>query len=220
MFNAIAPRYDLLNRLMSGGLDRSWRRALVRAIDEERGARVFDACAGTGDVTRLLAEAGFAVTALDAAMDMLQLGRQTKDAAAAVQWCAGDCMALPFPDDAFACATMAVGIGNIPDREGALRELARVVQPGGQLLILEAMPADSSLVRWAQRLYQRIAFPLLGRIVAGNGIAYRYLVSTIAGFGSASEFEEQLRGAGWLTQSRRWMPGSGVALFKARLPRG
>ena len=218
MFNTIAGRYDLLNRLMSGGLDMLWRRAMVRTITATQSAPVLDACAGTGDVSQLLRDAGARVTAVDAAEEMMRLGREKKDPDRAIFWCVGDCTALPFAPASFDAATMAFGIRNIADRVGALRELARVVRPGGQLLVLEAMPADSAVVRWFQRLYQRVAFPVLGRFVGANKGAYRYLVSTIEGFGSASAFEEELRQAGWVPRSRKWMVGSGVALFDARLP--
>jgi len=221
MFNRIAGRYDRLNRVMTFGLDRWWRRRLVRALDPARHARVLDVCTGTGDVALLLARRGHRTVGLDAAREMLALARG-KDRAGWVRWCQGDCRALPFPGGhaagrmaPFDAATIAFGIRNIADRVAALRELGRVVRPGGRLVVLEALPAPSRLWRWITARYDAWIVPLMGAALARDRSAYRYLGGTIAGFGTAEAFERELVEAGWRPIARESFARGSVALFVA-----
>lgn len=217
MFDRIARRYDLLNRLMTLGIDVRWRRRLVRTLDTDTERRVIDVCTGTGDVALALSRRGHTVVGVDAAREMLRLA-QARAGSASVSWCQGDCYALPRADGEFHAATMSFGIRNIADRVRALREIRRVVRPGGRLLVLEALPPTSRAVRWFMDVHQGTVFPLLGRFVAGDRPAYEYLGRSIAAFGTAEAFGDQLHAAGWRPSARTPMSGGSVALFEAMNP--
>ena len=210
MFDHISRKYDLINRLMSLGIDTWWRKRMVRGMQ----GVILDSCAGTGDVSFLLVEQGCDVFAVDASEGMLRRA-QERDTADRVAWCIGDCTRLPLPDEGFDCVTMSFGIRNIADRVGALRELHRVTKPGGEIRVLEAMPHPNRAWRWVMSTYQRVFFPIWGRIIGYRRSAYVHLVRTIAGFGTVEEFEAELSAAGWRPVNTRWMTGGGAVLFRA-----
>jgi len=214
MFDRVAPRYDRLNRIMTLGLDVWWRRQLVRSLDGASHRRVLDVCTGTGDVALALRQKGHEVVGLDAAPAMLALAREKGDGLS-VRWCRGNCLALPFADEAFDAATMCFGIRNIADRTGALRELRRVVRPGGCLLVMEVLTPRSGLWGRLVERYEGWMVPVLGAVFARQRPAYEYFARSIAGFGTAREFERELAQSGWMPLESRRLTGGAVLLFRA-----
>jgi demethylmenaquinone methyltransferase/2-methoxy-6-polyprenyl-1,4-benzoquinol methylase len=187
MFNAIAPSYDLLNHLLSMGLDRRWwsrtakRFAPVLAKPE---AKVLDLCCGTGDMTAALMKLrpanGEAVTGLDFSPVMLE-GARKKFAGMNVQWVEGDAMRLPYPDASFDLVTAAFGFRNLTNYADGLREIARVLRPGGEIGILECNQPDGVSGAF-YNLYLHHGLPLIGGIISGEKAAYAYLPASIARF--------------------------------------
>lgn len=190
MFDRIAPRYDLMNRLMTGGLDRRWRRAAAAAADLAAGDRALDCCCGTGDLTCELAArvgpSGEAV-GIDFSEEMLRRARKKAPDGAPIRFLAADAGDLPFDDDAFAAATVAFGARNVADLEGALAEMARVVRPGGRVVVLEISSAGRGRVMGTALGWFERAVPALGRLVGRDAAAYSYLPA------SARRFPEPAR---------------------------
>jgi demethylmenaquinone methyltransferase / 2-methoxy-6-polyprenyl-1,4-benzoquinol methylase len=201
MFDRIARRYDLLNRLMSLGMDRRWRRALVEALalDGER-PRVLDVATGTADVAIAIARRhpGADVVGLDPSVEMLALGRgkvARRGLADRVTLVEGDAQAIPFADGVFDAACIAFGIRNVSDRPAGLAEMARVTRPGGRVAVLElGMPRRGWLAAMA-RLHVRHIVPRLGAMLSGSE-EYAYLERSIAAFPDPVTFAEQIRQTG------------------------
>lgn len=200
MFDAIAPRYDLLNRIISLGIDQRWRRRTVASLALQPGGRVLDLATGTGDLALLVARTHPEVTVvgLDPSANMLAVGARKVTAAgldARVSLVQGDAQALPFEGDRFDGACMAFGIRNVPDRSAALREIARVVRPGGRVAILELSEPRSGILGPLARFHIHSVVPALGAVLSGAK-EYRYLQRSIAAFPPPEQFAEQMRGAG------------------------
>ena len=212
MFDRVSESYDLANHIMSLGLDVFWRRKLVKSVGLRAGNAVLDACTGTGDVAIELSNRGYRVTGLDASHGMLRIARQK---APSLAWRHGDCRDLPFEDGTFDAVTVSFGIRNIGDRITALREFRRVVKPGGRLLVMEAMLPTNPVMKILMSTYERVMFPICGRLYGDAQPSSRYLVQTIAGFGTPDEFERELARAGWRPVPRKTMIGGGVVLFRA-----
>lgn len=194
MFDAIADRYDLLNRILSLGLDQSWRRQLVESLGPEPD-RVLDVATGTGDVARAISlrYPGAQVVGLDPSGGMLRAGSEKfQGAVSAVQ---GDGQRLPFPDDTFASASIAFGIRNVPDRSLGLREMCRVVRPGGAVSILELSEPREGLLAPFARFHVRHVVPRIGALLSGKR-EYRYLQTSVAAFPPPDEFVAQMEAAG------------------------
>ena len=194
MFDGIAGRYDMLNRVLSLGMDQSWRRRTIRALELSAGDRVLDLATGTADLalmaTRLVP--GLIVEGLDPSSNMLEVGREKVSEAGlseAIRLVEGDAQALPYPDDAFRGTMIAFGIRNVPDRPKALREMARVTEPGGRVAILELTEPRGGLIAPFSRAWCRHAVPLIGALLSGSR-EYRYLQSSVAAFPPADEFSE------------------------------
>lgn len=196
MFDAIVPTYDLLNRILSFGIDRSWRRMLVRRLGYQKGRRVLDLCAGTGDLTRQIRKTGALVYSLDFSLPMLVRGIKRKWLAPATT-VAADASRLPFKDATFAAATIAFGIRNIPDVETFLAETRRVLISGGTLLVLELTRPNNSLVQKLYRFYLEGVLPAIGGLISGKKEAYRYLSESIAGFMGPDRLMELARANGF-----------------------
>lgn len=215
MFDRIAPVYDLMNRVMTGGLDLRWRR-LAAGAAVSPGDRVLDAACGTGDLALADLRAGAAsVVGLDFSPRMLErAGRKTammpSSGPGSIDWLEGDVMALPFPDGSFDAATIGFGIRNVADLERALAELRRVLRPGGRLAILEITRARGPLRPFLALWFDRIV-PVLGRLAGGGG-AYSYLPASVARFPAAEELARLLAAAGFRDVSFRLLGGSIVAL--------
>jgi ubiquinone/menaquinone biosynthesis methyltransferase len=196
MFERIAPTYDTLNRLMSAGIDRRWR---ARAIAELAGAPagpVLDLCAGTLDLTRLLAEAfpRERVVAVDFSGAMLQAGRHKVPRAETV---VADAMSLPFHDGEFSAVVCGFGMRNLASTDAGAREVLRVLRPGGVFVTLELFRPTRALTLAFHKAYAQIVLPTVGGLVSGDRRAYEYLAGSMAGFLRRQEYEELLRGVGF-----------------------
>jgi demethylmenaquinone methyltransferase / 2-methoxy-6-polyprenyl-1,4-benzoquinol methylase len=207
MFDRIAPVYDLMNRVMTVGLDLRWRR-LAAAAAVRSGDRVLDAACGTGDLAVADLRAGAAaVTGLDFSPRMLERAARKERS---IDWVEGDLLALPFTDGGFDAATIGFGIRNVADLELGLRELRRVLRPGGRLAILEITRPRGALRPFFALWFDRIV-PLLGKLLPG-GAAYTYLPASVARFPRAEELETMLERAGFEGVRFRLLAGSIVAL--------
>jgi demethylmenaquinone methyltransferase/2-methoxy-6-polyprenyl-1,4-benzoquinol methylase len=202
MFDAIAPRYDLLNHLLSAGLDRRWRATAISALELPAGARVLDLCTGTGDLAIAAAQGGrnVSVVGVDFAGEMLRLGRAKLAASGltrAIRLIRGDATRIPLAERSCDAATMGFGIRNVADPESALAEIARVVRPGGRLAILEfgqpRIPGIRTLYLW----YFRYVLPLVGRAVSKHDSAYSYLPASVGRFPPPAEFARLIEQRGF-----------------------
>jgi demethylmenaquinone methyltransferase/2-methoxy-6-polyprenyl-1,4-benzoquinol methylase len=198
LFGRIARHYDRINDLMSLGLHRRWKRELVRRAGPLSGKTVLDLCCGTGDVTRIAAEAGpAAVVGLDFTEGMLEVARRTTPSGAPVTYRQGDALQLPFPDRSFDLVTVAYGLRNLADLDRGLREVCRVLRPGGRLASLEFGRPSNPLIRAGYFGYLRLALPLLGRIFFGDPHTYGYIFTTVSRFPGQHDLAERMRAAGF-----------------------
>jgi demethylmenaquinone methyltransferase/2-methoxy-6-polyprenyl-1,4-benzoquinol methylase len=207
IFSEIAPRYDLLNHVLSLNIDRSWRRMAVDLLCWERSADgVFlDACAGTYDLSLELARRqgfGGTVVASDFARPMLVEGRG-KLGDAPVRPVCGDSLRLPFPSETFHGATVGFGVRNLADLDRGLAELCRVLRPGARLVVLEFTLPPNPLVRAGYQLYFRRILPLVGRIVSGHPWAYTYLPESVKEFPGPDALVDRLERAGFRAAAYR-----------------
>ena len=229
VFHSVARRYDLMNDLMSGGLHRAWKAALVTAVNPPRQGRpgrldgkgdtpfaLLDLAGGTGDVAFRVADAGGPgthVTVADINADMLQVGRErAAKLRHDIEFIEANAEALPFPDRSFDAVTIAFGIRNVPRIDVALGEIYRVLRIGGRFLCLEFSSVD---VPGLDRLYELYSFnviPAVGRAVTGDAEAYRYLVESIRKFPRPEKFAGMIRAAGFRRASFESMTGGVVAL--------
>ena len=195
MFDRIAPTYDLLNRVMTLRVDQLWRRKLVRELAPRDGERLLDLCAGTMDVaaTARRRAPGLQVVGADFSLPMLARGAQKTGLPAAQ----ADALHLPFPDGAFQLATVAFGVRNLESLDRGLGELFRALAPGGRLGVLEFFRSESGASRLVHGAYNRLALPVLGRILSPDPEAYRYLVESMERFASLPEFLDACRRAGF-----------------------
>ncbi len=217
MFSAIAPRYDFLNRLLSAGRDRAWRREAIRATRLPAGGRLLDVCTGTADMA-LEAARQFPTAQLvgvDFSRPMLALGLQKVARAgleSRIRLEVAPAEALPFPDGAFDAATIAFGLRNIPDHPRGLRELFRVIKPGGRAVILEFTTPQRRLFRAVYLWYFHQVLPRIGRLVSGHPSAYTYLPASVAGFPSPHDLASSMREVGFSDVSYRLMTAGIVAV--------
>ncbi len=185
MFDSIAPAYDLMNRMMTLGIDRSWRRRCVRMVADAAPADVLDLATGTGDLAVAIARAvpGARVTGADLSEGMIEVGRRkVAEAGLAdrVTLLVADALALPFPDASFDVVTIAFGVRNFEHLDRGYAEMARVLRPGGLLVVLELTPPSSAVVRPFYNIYTRGVIPAVGRMVSKDSRAYTYLPESIA----------------------------------------
>ena len=206
MFDRIAPVYDVMNHVMTAGLDRRWRRI---TIDEtvRSGDRVLDACCGTGDLAIGARARDADVVGLDFSERMLERARRKEPA---IEWVRGDVLALPFDDASFDSATVGFGVRNVEDLESGLRELRRVLRPGGRLGILELTTPRGALAPFYRVWFDRIV-PLLGKVLPG-GAAYTYLPASVRRFPGPDALVELLEQTGFAGVRYRLFAGSIVAL--------
>jgi demethylmenaquinone methyltransferase / 2-methoxy-6-polyprenyl-1,4-benzoquinol methylase len=210
MFDRIAPVYDAMNRAMTVGLDRRWRRLTAQSVVRP-GARVLDACCGTGDLALADRAAGGDVLGVDFSGRMLERARRK---APDVEWVQADATALPFEDETFDAVTVGFGIRNLPDLEAGLRELARVTRPGGRLGCLE-ITRPKGVLRPFFRLWFDGLVPLAGKVLPG-GAAYSYLPASVRRFPGPEDLAAVARAAGWEDVGWRLLGGGIVALHVGR----
>jgi demethylmenaquinone methyltransferase / 2-methoxy-6-polyprenyl-1,4-benzoquinol methylase len=207
MFDRISPVYDAMNRTMTLGLDRRWRRAAAEAVVRD-GDRVLDACCGTGDLALAAREAGAgSVTGLDFSPRMLERARAKSPE---IEWVQGDLLALQFADASFDAATVGFGARNLEDLERGVAELRRVLRPGGRLAILEITQPRGLLAPFYKLWFDRLV-PLLGKLLPG-GSAYTYLPASVRRFPGPEELGELLGAAGFDGVRWRLFAGGIVAL--------
>lgn len=208
MFDTIAPRYDLVNRLMTFSLDRGWRRRTVRSLALAPGAVILDVACGTGDLCRELARAGARPIGVDLSWGMLSHARTT---APLVQ---GDGLALPFPDASLDGAVSGFALRNVVDLAGLFAELARVVRPGGRVALLEVAEPDSRLLRYGHGIYFGHVVPRIGALLS-DANAYRYLPRSVAYLPEPAAMLALLSAAGWTRPERRALTGGVAQLLTA-----
>jgi demethylmenaquinone methyltransferase/2-methoxy-6-polyprenyl-1,4-benzoquinol methylase len=222
MFEAIAGRYDLLNRVLSLGQDERWRRKAVLALELEPGDVALDVGTGTADVAlaALRASPDTRIVGLDPARAMLRLGMGKARAGGRdrrIRFVAGDGMRLPLADDSVDGAVVAFGIRNFPDRLLGLREMGRVVRPGRRVVVLElTMPRKGALALPA-RIWVQGAVPLIGALLSSSG-AYRYLRDSVRSFPSREEFNAMIEEAGLKLHEARPLSFGAAHLFVAKVP--
>lgn len=200
MFSEIAPRYDLLNRLLSLGVDLSWRRRAVALALERRPRRILDLATGTGDLALLLKEGApeAQVVGADFAPPMLALARRKAEVRGVeVDFLEADALALPFPDASFDAVTVAFGFRNFADYQRALQEIHRVLAPGGRLVLLEFPPPPKGAFGLVYRLYFGKILPFIGGLISGSFGAYRYLPESVEAFPPPEALKALMEGVGF-----------------------
>jgi demethylmenaquinone methyltransferase/2-methoxy-6-polyprenyl-1,4-benzoquinol methylase len=238
MFGAVARRYDLLNHLLSGGLDLWWRRRAAAALElppGPPGALVLDLCAGTGDQAVALSRRGARVAAADFCLPMLALARrkfrrrrqrrqhhprrpQPGGIAPSPSPLAADALALPFPPGRFAAATVAFGLRNVADLDRALSELAAALAPGGRLAVLEFAVPEAAPLRALYLFYFRRVLPLIGRLLSDSSSAYEYLPSSVLGFPQRRAFLDRMAAAGFADLAWLNLAAGIVCLYSGTIP--
>ncbi|MEL6977717.1 MAG: bifunctional demethylmenaquinone methyltransferase/2-methoxy-6-polyprenyl-1,4-benzoquinol methylase UbiE [Pseudomonadota bacterium] len=209
VFDAVASRYDLMNDLMSAGVHRLWKEAMIDWLAPRRGARMLDLAGGTGDIAQRAlrrAKGDLDVTVADLTEAMLVEGRKrfAKDGtAASVAWVCADATEMPFPDRSFDYATISFGLRNVAEPDKALREIRRVLKPGGRFLCLEFSHVKEPGLAPLYEAYSFNVIPLIGQVVAGERESYQYLVESIRRFPDQETLEAMMREAGFGQVSHR-----------------
>lgn len=221
VFDSVASRYDLMNDLMSGGLHRFWKSALIAELAPKPGERLVDVAGGTGDIAfraQNWAKGGLDAIVVDANAEMVAVGRDRAldrgPGALSVQWSAGDAERLPLPDACADAVTISFGLRNVTDRLAALKDMRRVLKPGGRFFCLEFSRVGQSALR---ELYDRYSFaviPKLGKLTTGDAESYQYLVESIRRFPPQPELAETMEAAGFDRVSWRDMTQGVVAIHR------
>jgi demethylmenaquinone methyltransferase/2-methoxy-6-polyprenyl-1,4-benzoquinol methylase len=215
MFAGVAPRYDLLNHLLSLGIDRRWRREVVSGLSLKPSDRVLDLCCGTGDLALEMASRA-RCSACDFTWEMLTRAQEKSiRAGLALRLAAADALCLPFPAAQFDAATVGFGVRNLEDLRAGLRELRRVLRPRGVLAILEFSQPSHPLLRLSYQFYLHGLLPLIGRLVSKRKAAYRYLAESVAGFPNPDTLSGILAEEGFRDIGYRRLTGGIVAIHQA-----
>ncbi len=218
MFARISPRYDLMNSLMTGGLHHRWKRTTARLTAGIAAGPALDVATGTGDLAFALADCPNVteVVGVDLLPEMLTIANRRRAADSAhgnvVQFVQGDALRLPFPAGSFVGATAGFSLRNMPDVPAAIREMARVVAPGGRVTTLELTPMAPGIASGMGRFYFRRLVPLMGQLVAGDRAAYTYLPDSVDYFLTAEGLADVFRQAGLVNVGYRRLGFGGVAL--------
>ena len=223
MFAAVAPRYDLLNHLLSLNIDRRWRARLLKAVEpvlEKQSPAVLDLCCGTGDVLiELQKNTKAAVMGADFCHPMLvEAARKTSARRLVSPLFEADALALPLRDESLDLTTIAFGFRNLANYEAGLLELVRTLKPGGILAILEFSHPRSWFMRVSYRLYSRVLLPVIGSVVSGRRDAYTYLPESIGKFPAAPQLKQMMEVAGFAEVSFELLTGGIAALHTGRKP--
>ncbi len=215
MFDGVARRYDITNTLMSLGQDHRWRRRTRQSLELAPGEVVLDLAAGTGVSTVELATSGAFAVGCDFSLGMLQAGRAKRDRRH-VPLVAGDALHLPFANAAFDAVTISFGLRNVADVDRALREMARVVRPGGRLVVCEFSRPTFAPFRKIYLNYLMRAMPAIARRVSSNPDAYTYLAESIRHWPPQLDLARRLASAGWVDVHWRNLSGGIVAMHRAK----
>ena len=215
MFDDVAPRYDLVNDVLSLGQDRLWRRATVRAVDARPGERILDLAAGTGTSTQPIEDDGAFVVPCDFSLGMLTTGKQARGW---LPFVAGDALALPFKDGAFDAVTISFGIRNFSAVPAAFEELKRVTRTGGRLVICEFSRPTFAPFRTVYVEYLMRALPAVAQAISSSPDSYVYLAESIRAWPDQQEFGALITQAGWERVEWRNLSGGVVALHRATKP--
>lgn len=215
MFDSVASRYDVMDALMTGGLDRVWMTALRQAVAPHPGERILDLAAGTGASSAALAKGGAEVVACDLSEGMIEVGRERHPE---IEFVHGNAMDLDFEDGSFDAVTISWGLRNIPDPQLALREMARVVRPRGRLVVLEFSTPPSRVFRSMYNVYQSTVMPAIARLVSTNDGAYDYLVESIRAWPTQEEVGRMIAANGWSEVEYRNLTGGIACMHRAVKP--
>ncbi|HEV2370734.1 MAG TPA: demethylmenaquinone methyltransferase [Streptosporangiaceae bacterium] len=217
MFDAVAPRYDLLNDVLSLGQDHWWRRVVARTVAAAPGERILDLAAGTGTSSRSFTASGASCVACDFSLGMLQVGAR-RPQPGALRFVAGDALRLPFRDESFDAVTISFGLRNVADPKAALQEMCRVTRPGGRLVICEFGHLRSPRLDAFYGRYLATMLPAVARRLSSAGDAYEYLAESIRDWPREAELGRWISGAGWTAVRWRALTFGVVALHAARRP--
>ncbi|MCH5245235.1 MAG: bifunctional demethylmenaquinone methyltransferase/2-methoxy-6-polyprenyl-1,4-benzoquinol methylase UbiE [Muribaculaceae bacterium] len=203
MFDNIAPAYDLMNRAMTLGIDKLWRRKAVKMIHSHGATKILDVATGTGDLAMLLAQRldPISVIGIDLSARMIEIGRRKVAAAGlgdVVKLTVGDCLDLAYPDETFDCVTVAYGVRNFEDLARGYSEMFRVLQPGGMMCVIELSTPTMPVIRPLYNIYSTKIIPAVGRVVSRDTDAYTYLPRSIAAVPQGEKMLEMLTGAGFV----------------------
>lgn len=184
LFAAVAPRYDLINDLQSFGMHRLWKRKLIKMAQVKPGSKALDLCCGTGDVAFALAAQGAEVLGVDFSGPMLSVAkqRQTRDGVKHVEFVRGDALKLPAADSSVDVLTISYGLRNLSDFEGGLKEMLRVLKPGGRLLVLDFGVPDNTLWRFGYFQYLKWFVPVFGRLFCGDSDTHAYILKSLQNY--------------------------------------
>ncbi len=219
MFDQISPRYDLLNRLLSMGIDQRWRRRVVRQLARDKVQHLLDVATGTGDLAIMASAHVPHVTGVDISDGMLDQGRRkvaAKGLAHRITMAQADSIALPFPGDAFDAVTVAFGVRNFEELEKGLMEMHRVLRPGGKLHVLEFSKPRRTPFKQLFRFYFHYVLPTVGRMISRDRSAYTYLPESVEAFPEGPAFLSILRDRGFVETSARSLTGGVATLYTAR----
>ena len=215
MFDEVAPKYDIVNDVLSMGQTRRWRRLVVDAVGAGPGSRVLDLAAGTGTSSEPYADAGVSVVACDFSLGMLKVGKRRRPD---IDFVAGDATNLPFEDNSFDATTISFGLRNVNEPKKALAEMLRVTKPGGKLVIAEFSSPVVPLWRTMYTEYLMRALPPIARKVASNPDAYVYLAESIRAWPNQDELAAWIAAEGWDNVAYRNLSGGIVAIHRAVKP--
>ncbi|QQR87362.1 MAG: bifunctional demethylmenaquinone methyltransferase/2-methoxy-6-polyprenyl-1,4-benzoquinol methylase UbiE [Flavobacteriales bacterium] len=220
MFDAISPKYDLLNRVLSMGVDQSWRRKTIKAIGAEPVERLLDVATGTADMAIMAARrnAARSIVGADISAGMLEVGKKKVKSAGLEERIVlqqADSEALPFTDNTFDAASVAFGARNFQDLRKGLADMCRVLRPGGRIFVLE-FSKPSGLMSPLFRFYFHFIMPLIGRLVSKDSAAYTYLPKSVDAFPDGDAFLAVLRAAGFREVAQRRFTGGIATLYSGR----
>lgn len=215
MFDEVAPKYDIVNDVLSMGQTRRWRRLVVDAVGARPGSRVLDLAAGTGTSSEPYADAGVSVVACDFSLGMLKVGKRRRPD---IDFVAGDATNLPFEDNSFDATTISFGLRNVNEPKKALAEMLRVTKPGGKMVIAEFSSPVVPLWRTMYTEYLMRALPPIARKVASNPDAYVYLAESIRAWPNQDELAAWIAAEGWGGVAYRNLSGGIVAIHRAVKP--